>query len=134
MKYGNLGLVITDEQHRFGVNQRANLKNKGIAVDVLYMSATPIPRTYALTIYGDMDISTIKQLPSGRKPVKTVVKSEKEMKDVLTSMHEELKNNHQIIITTTDLKKINKKLLGEANIYKIKEGKIIKLEEMKENE
>ena len=98
VKYGNLGLVITDEQHRFGVNQRANLKNKGIAVDVLYMSATPIPRTYALTIYGDMDISTIKQLPSGRKPVKTVVKSEKEMKDVLTSMHEELKNNHQIYV------------------------------------
>ena len=98
VKYGNLGLVITDEQHRFGVNQRANLKNKGIAVDVLYMSATPIPRTYALTIYGDMDISTIKQLPSGRKPVKTVVKSEKEMKDVLTSMHQELKNNHQIYV------------------------------------
>lgn len=98
VKYGNLGLVITDEQHRFGVNQRANLKNKGIAVDVLYMSATPIPRTYALTIYGDMDISTIKQLPSGRKPVKTIVKSEKEMKDVLTSMHEELKNNHQIYV------------------------------------
>lgn len=98
VKYKKLGLVITDEQHRFGVNQRDTFKGKGISPDVLSMSATPIPRTYALTIYGDMDISTIKQLPSGRKPVKTVVKSEKEMKDVLTSMHEELKNNHQIYV------------------------------------
>ena len=61
--YNNLGLVITDEQHRFGVNQRANLKNKGITPDILYLSATPIPRTYALTIYGDMDVSSIKTRP-----------------------------------------------------------------------
>ena len=61
--YNNLGLVITDEQHRFGVNQRANLQNKGVKPDILYMSATPIPRTYALTIYGDMDVSTIKERP-----------------------------------------------------------------------
>ena len=60
--YNNLGLVITDEQHRFGVNQRANLKNKGLLPDTLYMSATPIPRTFALTIYGDMDITLIKTL------------------------------------------------------------------------
>ena len=98
VKYNNLGLVITDEQHRFGVNQRANLKNKGISVDVLYMSATPIPRTYALTIYGDMDISTIKQLPSGRKKVVTTLKTEKEMKDVLEAMHNELKDGHQIYV------------------------------------
>ena len=98
VKYNNLGLVITDEQHRFGVNQRANLKNKGIMVDVLYMSATPIPRTYALTIYGDMDISTIKQLPSGRKKVATTLKTEKEMRDVLEAMHEELKKGHQIYV------------------------------------
>ena len=98
VKYNNLGLVITDEQHRFGVNQRSNLKNKGISVDVLYMSATPIPRTYALTIYGDMDISTIKQLPSGRKPVKTTLKTESDMKEVLEAMHSELKNGHQIYV------------------------------------
>ena len=65
VKYFNLGLVITDEQHRFGVNQRNNLKNKGTYPDVLYMSATPIPRTYALTLYGDMDVSTIKEMPKG---------------------------------------------------------------------
>lgn len=96
--YANLGLVITDEQHRFGVNQRANLNNKGIRPDVLYMSATPIPRTYALTIYGDMDISMIKEMPKGRKPVKTFVRNESEMKEVLKMMYEELLAKHQIYV------------------------------------
>ena len=96
--YKNLGLVITDEQHRFGVNQRDNLKNKGITPDVLYMSATPIPRTYALTLYGEMDISSIKTRPSGRKDVITILKSTTEIKDVLMSMYKELKNNHQIYV------------------------------------
>ena len=96
--YQNLGLVITDEQHRFGVNQRANLKNKGIKPDVLYMSATPIPRTYALTIYGDMDVSIIKEMPKGRKPIKTFVKSDAEIKDVLEMMYDELKEKHQIYV------------------------------------
>ena len=98
LKYYNLGLVITDEQHRFGVNQRANLRNKGNYPDVLYMSATPIPRTYALTIYGDMDISSIKKMPKGRKPVETIIKSEEEMKEVLEMMYKELINNHQIYV------------------------------------
>ena len=96
--YHNLGLVITDEQHRFGVNQRANLQNKGQKPDTLYMSATPIPRTYALTIYGDMDVSTIKTRPKGRKKIKTVVKNNKEIKDVLEMMYEELKQGHQIYV------------------------------------
>ncbi|MBQ7136479.1 MAG: ATP-dependent DNA helicase RecG [Bacilli bacterium] len=98
VEYANLGLVVTDEQHRFGVNQRANLKNKGIKPDVLYMSATPIPRTYALTIYGDMDVSIIKEMPKGRIPVKTFIKKENEMKDVLELMYEELKNKYQIYV------------------------------------
>ena len=98
VEYNNLGLVVTDEQHRFGVNQRTNLKNKGVKPDVLYMSATPIPRTYALTIYGDMDVSIIKEMPKGRKPVKTIVRSEAQIKEVLEKMHEELKNNHQIYV------------------------------------
>ena len=67
VEFNNLGLIITDEQHRFGVNQRTNLRNKGNLPDVLYLSATPIPRTYALTIYGDMDISIIRSKPQGRK-------------------------------------------------------------------
>ena len=84
--FKNLGLVITDEQHRFGVNQRASLKNKGLLPDVLYMSATPIPRTFALTIYGDMDISNIKTKPKGRKEIKTIIKSEKELVQVYDMM------------------------------------------------
>lgn len=98
VKYKDLGLVITDEQHRFGVNQRALLNNKGTMPDVLYMSATPIPRTYALTIYGDMDVSIIKEMPKGRIPVKTYVKKDTEVKDVLELMYEELKKKHQIYV------------------------------------
>ena len=96
--YHNLGFVITDEQHRFGVNQRSSLKNKGITPDILYLSATPIPRTYALTIYGDMDISSIKTMPNGRLPVKTILKSNDEIKEVLTLIYEQIKNKHQVYI------------------------------------
>ena len=98
VEYNNLGLVITDEQHRFGVHQRANLQNKGIKPDVLYMSATPIPRTYALTIYGDMDVSTIKERPKGRQKIDTFVKKNSEIKEVLGMMYEELKNKHQVYV------------------------------------
>ena len=96
--YKNLGLVITDEQHRFGVNQRQSLKNKGITPDILYMSATPIPRTYALTIYGDMDVSSIKTMPSGRKKVITNLYKEENIKDVLEAMYKELLSGHQIYV------------------------------------
>lgn len=98
VEYHNLGLVITDEQHRFGVNQRTNLQNKGYMPDILYMSATPIPRTYALTIYGDMDVTIIKERPKGRKPITTVVKTNDEIKDVLSMMYEELKQKHQVYV------------------------------------
>ena len=100
INYNNLGLVITDEQHRFGVNQRNNLRTKGNMPDVLYMSATPIPRTYALTIYGDMDISIIKEVPKGRKKVITKVKNNSEIKDVLKSINNELKLGHQIYVVS----------------------------------
>lgn len=73
--FRHLGLAITDEQHRFGVNQRALLCGKGEVPHTLVMSATPIPRTMALTLYGDMDVSVIRQLPPGRQPVTTVVRS-----------------------------------------------------------
>ena len=96
--YNNLGLVITDEQHRFGVHQRANLQNKGVKPDVLYMSATPIPRTYALTIFGDMDVSTIKMRPKGRQKIDTFVKKNSEIKDVLGLMYKELKEGHQVYV------------------------------------
>ena len=100
VEFNNLGLVITDEQHRFGVNQRKNLQNKGESVDVLYMSATPIPRTYALTIYGDMDISEIKTKPSGRKEVITKLYKESELKDALKIMLNEIKKGHQIYVVS----------------------------------
>ena len=100
ISFNNLGLIITDEQHRFGVNQRSNLRNKGEMVDVLYLSATPIPRTYALTIYGDMDISIIKTMPSGRKPVKTYLKEEKDIKSILSKMKSELDSKHQVYIVS----------------------------------
>lgn len=96
VKYNNLGLVITDEQHRFGVSQRAELKNKGITPDILYMSATPIPRTYALVLYGDMDISSIRTMPNGRKKIITELKKESEIKDVLYMMLDELKKTSNI--------------------------------------
>ena len=96
--FNNLGLVITDEQHRFGVNQRNTFKNKGTSPDVLSMSATPIPRTYALTIYGDMEISSIKTKPPGRKDVITYFKKEKEITNVLELMKQELDNHHQIYV------------------------------------
>ena len=119
VKYKNLGLVITDEQHRFGVNQRGNLKNKGITPDILYMSATPIPRTYALTLYGDMDISNIKTIPSGKKEIITTLKKENEMKDVLTSMLNELKNNHQIYVISPLIEESEK--IDLENIYALEE-------------
>ena len=98
INYKKLGLVITDEQHRFGVNQRNTFKSKGISPDVLSMSATPIPRTYALTIYGDTDLSIIKSKPANRKPVITIFKKDKEITDVLNMMKEELDKNHQIYV------------------------------------
>ena len=98
--FKNLGLVITDEQYRFGVNQRASLKNKGLLPDVLYMSATPIPRTFALTIYGVMDISNIKTKPKGRKEIKTIIKSEKELVQVYDMMKREIDNHHQVYIVS----------------------------------
>lgn len=98
VKYKKLGLVITDEQHRFGVNQRDTFKSKGISPDFLSMSATPIPRTYALTIYGDTDVSSIKSKPKGRKEIITVFKKEKDITDVLEMMKKELELNHQIYV------------------------------------
>jgi len=71
VEFKELGLVITDEQHRFGVRQRAKLQSKGTTPDVLVMTATPIPRTMALTVYGDLDVSLIRELPPGRKAIKT---------------------------------------------------------------
>ena len=103
VNYKNLGLIIADEQHRFGVNQRKILKSKGIVPDVLSMSATPIPRTYALTIYGDMDVSSIKTKPKGRKEISTLVKREKDILEVLKLMKEEIDKGHQVYVVAPSI-------------------------------
>ena len=128
--FSKLGLVITDEQHRFGVNQRDNFKNKGVSPDVLSMSATPIPRTYALTIYGDMDVSSIKTKPEGRKEVITYFKKEKDIVEVLTLMKEELDKKHQIYVIAPSIDESDN---DKQSVIKIEEnmekafGKICKI-------
>lgn len=119
VKFNNLGLVVTDEQHRFGVNQRSNLQNKGIMSDVLYLSATPIPRTYALTIYGDMDTSVIKTKPNGRKEIITKALKEKDLKNVLFKMVEEIKSGHQIYVVAPLIEDEE----GESNLNDVKKLK-----------
>lgn len=103
IEFKNLGLVITDEQHRFGVNQRNILQNKGTNVDALYMSATPIPRTLALTLFNDMDITEIKTKPLNRKPKITKLYQTNQIKEVLYQMIEELKQNHQIYVISPQI-------------------------------
>lgn len=116
--WNNLGLVITDEQHRFGVNQRQTLKNKGLNVEVLMMSATPIPRTYALTIYGDTDTSSIKTKPSGRIPVITKVKKEEDIKDALEGIYKALKNQNQVYVIAPMIEENDDS--NYANVYDLK--------------
>ncbi len=116
----NLGLVVTDEQHRFGVNQRKLLQNKGYRSDVLYLSATPIPRTYALTIYGDMDTSMISVKPSGRKEIITKVKKESELKEVLSVIYEEIKNGHQIYVVAPLIEEGDSDELKDVHLLKEK--------------
>jgi ATP-dependent DNA helicase RecG len=95
--YSSLGLAIIDEQHRFGVNQRLTLANKGEHADLLMMSATPIPRTLALSLYGDLDISTLTSFPSKKRDVLTkIVSSDDE--EIFASVEESLKDNHQVYV------------------------------------
>lgn len=98
VEFKHLGLVVTDEQHRFGVQQRANLQAKGIAPDVLVMTATPIPRTMALTVYGDLDVSVIRQLPPGRKVVKTYVANTGMRQRVYNFVTREVENGRQAYV------------------------------------
>ena len=96
--FHNLGLVVIDEQHRFGVMQRSTLIKKGEYPDVLVMTATPIPRSLALTLYGDLNLSVIDQLPPGRKPITTVYKSEKSRKEVYDFIKKKISQGGQIYI------------------------------------
>ncbi len=98
VEYRNLGLAVTDEQHRFGVRQRSNLGFKGDAPNVLVMSATPIPRTLSLILYGDLDISVIDELPPGRKPVRTRIVPEEKRKDMYGFLRSEVRKGRQIYV------------------------------------
>lgn len=96
--FAHLGLVITDEQHRFGVNQRKVLREKGYAPDVLFMTATPIPRTLAITAYGEMDVSIIDEMPAGRIPVETRWVRPPQFDAILEWAQRELSAGHQMYV------------------------------------
>jgi ATP-dependent DNA helicase RecG len=96
--FARLGLVVIDEQHRFGVLQRATLREKGLKPDMLVMTATPIPRTLALTTYGDLDVSSIRDLPPGRTPVRTAAKPESRRDEVYAFLREELDAGRQAYV------------------------------------
>jgi ATP-dependent DNA helicase RecG len=96
--FAQLGLVVIDEQHRFGVLQRATLRAKGLHPDVLVMTATPIPRTLALTVYGDLDVSVIRDTPPGRLPIKTVAKPESRRDEVYAFVRQQLDAGRQAYV------------------------------------
>ena len=98
VKFSNLGLVVIDEQHRFGVNQRKLLEEKGEAVHLLLMSATPIPRTYALMLYGDMDVSVIAHMPANRKKIKNAVVDETKRASINSFLVKEVAAGHQAYV------------------------------------
>jgi ATP-dependent DNA helicase RecG len=98
VEFKKLGFVVIDEQHRFGVVQRATIRGKGINPDVLVMTATPIPRSLAMTIYGDLDISVIDEMPPGKKPIRTKVFYEKHREKVYEIIAKELEKGNQIFI------------------------------------
>ncbi|GAB3793785.1 ATP-dependent DNA helicase RecG [Virgibacillus kimchii] len=96
--FNDLGMVIVDEQHRFGVNQRRVLRDKGLDPDVLFMTATPIPRTLAITAFGDMDVSVIDEMPAGRKAIDTYWVKENMLERVLDFIEKRLANNEQAYV------------------------------------
>lgn len=98
VSFRNLGLAITDEQHRFGVAQRRTLTDKGSAPDVLYMTATPIPRTLAISLFGDMDVSTIDEMPAGRQPIETYWAKHAMFGRVLDFVEKELRKGRQAYV------------------------------------
>ncbi|MCR4374491.1 MAG: ATP-dependent DNA helicase RecG [Acidobacteria bacterium] len=98
VEFRDLGLVVIDEQHRFGVMQRATLRGKGQQPDVLVMTATPIPRTLALTAFGDLDVSVIRDLPPGRQPIRTVARPESRRDEIYQLVRKELEQGRQAYV------------------------------------
>jgi ATP-dependent DNA helicase RecG len=96
--FRNLGLAIVDEQHRFGVMQRAHLFEKGLNPHMLLMTATPIPRSLAMTLYGDLDVTLMRERPAGRKPIQTMLRSEKRRGEVYAFLREQLREGRQCYV------------------------------------
>ena len=117
VKFNNLGLVIVDEQHRFGVAQRAKLQNKGKVPDVLVMSATPIPRTLSMTIYADLDLSIIDEMPKNRKPVKTLLRGETKLNAIYKFISDKSKEGYQSYIVYPLVEDSEKMELKAAETY-----------------
>lgn len=112
--FAYLGLVITDEQHRFGVKQRKALETKGASPHILVMTATPIPRTMALSVYGDLDISAIRGMPPGRSPVKTYGIDGSYLQRVYNFMGREMEAGHQVYVVCPLVEKSEKQDLASA--------------------
>ncbi|MDZ7625092.1 MAG: ATP-dependent DNA helicase RecG [Ignavibacteriaceae bacterium] len=115
--YKNLGLVVIDEQHRFGVRQRAKLQSKGKTPEVLVMSATPIPRTISMTIYGDLDISVIDEMPKNRKPIKTVLRGESRLPEIFKFIIDKKKEGYQTFIVYPLVEESDKLELKAAETF-----------------
>jgi ATP-dependent DNA helicase RecG len=115
--FARLGFVVIDEQHRFGVLQRAKIRAKGTNPDVLIMTATPIPRTLSLTLYGDLDVSVIDALPAGRKPIRTVVKYENEKDGVYSFVREQIAAGRQIYFVYPLIEESAKLELKAATVH-----------------
>ena len=124
VEFRNLGLVVADEQHRFGVKQRRALKEKGDNVDLLLMSATPIPRTLASSLYGDMDVSTIETLPKGRKGCKTYLINSNSIVGIIDDIKDKLKEGRQLYIIAAAIEaNENYKAKDVTNLYNsLKDG------------
>jgi len=138
VQFQSLSLVITDEQHRFGVNQRKTLREKGSNPDVLFMTATPIPRTLSITAYGEMDVSVIDEMPLGRKPISTYWIRPKHFDRMTGFLKKELQKGHQVYIISPlieesemmDLENVTalyhtyQEILGEAFTVGLLHGKM----------
>jgi ATP-dependent DNA helicase RecG len=125
VEFKKLGLVIIDEQHRFGVHQRSRLKQKGLSPHFLVMTATPIPRTLAMTVYGDLDVSVIDELPAGRSPIVTRVTYESKRPQVLGFLKEQLEKGRQAYIVYPLVEESEKIDLKDAmSQYEILKGEL----------
>lgn len=114
--FARLGLVVVDEQHKFGVMQRATLRRKGFHPDILVMTATPIPRTLSMTLYGDLDVSVIDEMPPGRGAIKTYVRGPEKRPEIYAWVREQVSSGHQAYVVCPLIEE-SEKLQAEAAVH-----------------